>query len=118
MSFYIEKAEFEDVSEIIEIYREQIKYHREINPSDYRCVEEVIETYEGILYRLIDDSYNAVFVARDNGRIIGYMTGRLTFKPPHENAKKTGEITDAHVLKEYRNMCWRDTSKRIRKLVC
>lgn len=103
MDIKVEKAKREDIPNIIDLSKKNIEYHKMFDESSYNNSEQVFEMYENHLHCVISSPFNAIFIAKENEKIIGYMIGKILMKKVHENAKKTGEIDDAYVLEEFQN---------------
>ena len=104
--FYIREATNKDIESILQLSKEQLKYHNSFREDMYDFSENVFEIYRQFLNNTIGkDPYNRVFlvIEKKSKEVIGYMTAYLKFKKPFEKVKKMGEIGDAFIKKEFRN---------------
>jgi ribosomal protein S18 acetylase RimI-like enzyme len=58
--------------------------------------------YVGYFEALVSSKDSAVFVAEDNGTIVGYLAGKIEKRPPVFEVGERGWIDSAYVLEEHR----------------
>ncbi len=99
----INKPDQKDIPALINLWREQYQFHNDIDPIYYvpnsLNQDKVFEKY--IKNAIINDSPN-ILVARDNDKIIGFITfGTEENNYIDTNIKKFGEIIEVFIKKEY-----------------
>lgn len=110
MNKLIRKANIADVKTIVSIWERFLNEHDTIVAARNSQLKEmnlrnddVPLMYEKFLLDNIQSESGIVFVAEDNGQIIGYSLGFIKNEIPIFKIKQYGYISDMYVSKKYRN---------------
>jgi len=100
----VEVAELarEDAEEVVRLWVLLVEEHRSLDPR-YRLGDDAAERYRMFLLESLFRPDHAVFVARANGRPVGYIAGRLVGPSVIFDERLEGVVQDAYVLPEHRN---------------
>jgi len=95
------KASKENLKELAGLQKKYMQYHAELD--EYFVLKENISRlWIKYMKNLIEDEDNIVFMAVEDGKIIGYMTGNVVGRAPIYKIERVGRIGDAFVLPEFR----------------
>lgn len=101
MAIKIRKARLKEVGEISKLQGLLMEGHRKFDEY-WQARKGARKAFASYAKRMIHSPNAVLFVAEDNGKIVGYSLGKIEKRPPIFKIQKTGQITDAFVLKEYR----------------
>ena len=101
----IRVANRKDVKHIVSLNRKLNEYKEILN--DYYLPkpnsEKTVSNYLAVALNYVVTSENEVlFVAEENGRIVGYIAGSIEDRAPVYRVERRGDILMAFVLDEYR----------------
>lgn len=106
----IRKATIADVESIVNLWEQFLSEHDAIvgtNNPQLKAInlrnDEARLLYEKFLLDNIRSENGAVFIAEDNGQIIGYSLGLIKNEVPIFKIKQYGHISDMYVCKNHRN---------------
>jgi ribosomal protein S18 acetylase RimI-like enzyme len=104
----IRKANLKDVPRIVELDRELINYHYELEAPFTQKVFELDEktadkAWKKYFRGRIRSRKALVLVAEDKNQVIAYAVASIQDWPPVFKTKKCGKIDELFVLKPYRN---------------
>jgi ribosomal protein S18 acetylase RimI-like enzyme len=95
----VREASMEDIKFIESLSMKLMNYHLQFDEY-YRSRHENVDP--SYFERLIKSEDSNLFVAEDNGIIVGYLAGKIEKRAPVFEVDKRGWIDSAYVLKEYR----------------
>jgi GNAT superfamily N-acetyltransferase len=100
----IRTANAHDVDAIGELWLQLVAYHRQIDPENMpESAPDGARRYAVRVGDSLDDSHTRVFVAEDNGRVVGYVMGVIVDMLPETfSAARSGFLADIYVLPDYR----------------
>ena len=101
-NYKIEKLSKEEIEIVINLSKDNLKFHDSCSNHKYLFSENVLEQYKNYLVSIIDSEYNFNLAIKLNNKIIGYVFSKLIFKKPYESYNKIAEIDDAFVIEKYR----------------
>jgi len=106
----IKKANSGDIPKIVDLWLEFMKEHDQIIINEnsllkeYEIKDENMEdSYSGFLKSNFESEDGAIFIAEENGEIIGYTLFFIKDEIPIYKNKKIGYISDLYVKKDFRN---------------
>lgn len=99
----IRKARLNDVTEIVELWKDLMDHHRDFNSRKVQTIKkngkEIFRSYARICIR----SRNAlVLVAEEKGKLVGYSLNNIKKNIPVYLPEKYGYFSDLFVKKEFR----------------
>ena len=97
----IKEATIKDFDELLKLKLESKKEERKLN-RELTPVEKVKKYYEEYLRNDLKSKWRAVFVAVENGNIIGVITGKTYRTLYIAGYKRVGHISNLFVSKEFR----------------
>ncbi|MBN2225109.1 MAG: GNAT family N-acetyltransferase [Deltaproteobacteria bacterium] len=97
----IAEAKAQDVSAIIELWKELMDFHIALNPF-YTLSEDARERFEEFLRQNIASPDCLVLAARDDSAVVGYCLSFVAHHPPVLKLQRHGFISDIAVTKRYR----------------
>ncbi len=89
------------VPAIIELWKEFIDYHRDIEPV-YARTEDAAAKFEEHLKNLMASDDSQVLVALDRGEAVAYSISQISKRPPMVLQTEFGFISDLGVRSDYR----------------
>lgn len=98
----IRKANKNDLDEIIELWKEFMDFHAELDPAFARSESGHIDFYEYAKKQLADKDRN-ILVAELNGSLVGYCTSEIKKLPAVFKDRNYGYIEDIAVNSNHRN---------------
>src|SRR5687768_16352838 len=100
----IRTANAHDVDAIGELWLQLVAYHRQIDPENMPdSAPDGARRYAVRIGDALDDTHTRVFVAEDEGRVVGYVMGDIVYMVPETfSASRSGFLADIYVLPEYR----------------
>ena len=100
----IRTANAHDVDAIGEMWLQLVAYHRQMDPENMPdSAPDGARRYAVRIGDSLDDTHTHVFVAEDNGHIVGYVMGVIVDMLPETfSAARSGFLADIYVLQEYR----------------
>lgn len=101
-NYKIEKLSKEEIDIILNLSKENLKFHDSFSNHKYLYSENVLEQYRKYLVSIIDSEYHFNFVIKLDNEIIGYVISKLVLKKPYESYNKIAEIDDAFIVEKYR----------------
>ena len=106
----IKEANSEQISKIIDLWIEFMKEHDEIIINENSELKEfeikdenMGDAYSKFLKSHIESEDGVVFIAEENGEIVGYTLIFIKDEIPIYKNKKIGYISDLYVKKDFRN---------------
>ena len=115
----IREANRNDVKHVLSLNRKLNEYKEKLNGYylPKTTSEKVVSNYLAHALNFVVTSENEVlFVAEENGRIIGYIAGSIEDRAPIYKVEKRGDILMAFVLDEHRDQgIGRELTERIIK---
>jgi ribosomal protein S18 acetylase RimI-like enzyme len=97
----IKQATPSDVQAIVNMERKLLQYHA-LKNKYFKPAPDAEEKFEKYLRGLIGEKDAAVFVAQENGKLVGYLVARVLEDPPVLKIRRKGVITDIFVERGYR----------------
>ena len=88
------------IPEIIEVWRELMAYHATLDPKFF-IKEDAHLDFGKFVEDLINSDDSEVFVALENGQVVGYAITRISEYPPVFQVEKYGEICDLAVRSKF-----------------
>lgn len=101
MDVKIREANNRDIKAIITLWHHLMDFHRKLDRS-FDLNNEAEIRFQDFLTENVSNESACVMVADSDGRLVGYMMGIITERPPVFKIAKCGTITDAFVSSEYR----------------
>lgn len=100
----IRTANAHDVDAIGELWLQLLAYHRQIDPENMpEPAPDGARRYAVRVGDSLDDTHTRVFVAEDDGRVVGYVMGVIVDMVPETFiAARSGFLADIYVLSDYR----------------
>ena len=100
----IRTASADDVDAIGELWLQLVELHRQIDPENMsNAAPDGARRYAVRIGDTLDDSHTRVFVAEDQGRVVGFVMGVIVDMLPETFvAARSGFLADIYVLPEYR----------------
>jgi len=95
------EANEEDIPEIIELWKELIDYHKDIDLF-FKRREDAHLNYESFISELMRSEDTKIFVAKEENIVVGYVLAKIDFYPPVYLYERHGEIYDLIVKSTYR----------------
>jgi GNAT superfamily N-acetyltransferase len=95
------KASEEDLNELTGLFRRYMEYHRQIDEY-FSCKRNASELWTKYMKGVLQDENQIVCCAVTDGKIVGYITGKIRNRAPVYRIEKVGLIGDAYVLPEHR----------------
>jgi len=95
------RADEKDIPEIVELWKELIDFHKDIDLF-FKRREDAHLNYESFLRDLIQSEEARIFIAKEDNNLVGYLLARIEFYPPVYLYEKHGEIYDMTVKSTYR----------------
>ena len=92
-----------DISKIVELWKEFIDFHKVRDPFFSRS-KEGPENFGKFVAENVRKDDAIVYVAETNGEVIGYILATIQNYPPVFESKRYGLINDLAVLSAYRRM--------------
>lgn len=98
----IRPARKSDQPYLLKLTKDSLNYHHRIDPyykpaSKYKGLNEYVQ-------KSLQNKNVRIIIAEQKGQIIGYFVGLIQPAPKHVAADKIGEIYDAFIVKNYRNL--------------
>ncbi len=97
----IVRATHSHVPEIVEIWKELMDYHKNID-SFFSRSEDGHVNFEKYVKDLIESNDSLVLVALDEGHVVAFSISRISEYPPVLQREKYGHIWDMAVKSNYR----------------
>jgi len=97
----IRKTTSADLPAIVELWKELMDFHRNLDPFFSRS-KAGHESFLKWIEKGIESDSTEIFVADDSGKIQGYILIEISNYPPVFELKKYGMISDAAVSIDYR----------------
>ncbi len=97
----IRKAKPSDLAEVVELWKELMDFHRELDPL-YTCSEDGPDNFLKWIKKQMKIEDAELIVADVSGNVIGYAKIEIAKYPPVFEKKKYGMISDVAVSKKYR----------------
>lgn len=97
----IRKAKFKDVERITYLNYLLMKQHQKLDDW-WKMKKNAMPLFAKCVRICIKSPNSAVFVAEDRGKVVGYILGKISKRPPTLKIEKVGHLDDAFVLGEYR----------------
>jgi ribosomal protein S18 acetylase RimI-like enzyme len=97
----IREAKREDVKDIESLSGKLLDFHLQLDEY-YRLRPNLENGSHKYFEDLVTSEDSVVFVAEDNGAIIGYLAGKIEERSPVFEVDKRGWIDSAYLLEEYR----------------
>jgi len=97
----IRKATMQDFEEVLKIKLESKQEERSIN-KELKPVEEVKEYYKGYLRNDLSRDWRAIFIAIENNKVIGLITGKIYRTLKIAGYERCGYISNLYVKEEFR----------------
>lgn len=99
----IRKARKEDVSNILDLWRELSEYHRNFN--DYMNItSDWRKKLEKVFNKDIESDSSIIYVAEKDGRCIGFIRSEIRNTNNIFVSNKSAFITDIYIEKKYRGI--------------
>lgn len=100
MKITIKEATKKDLNGMMELIKGQVDYHHHIDKyyksfSKYRGLKEYTKTQ-------LEDKKVKIFVAENNGKVIGRIVGVIIKPSPYVVPKKIGNVDEAFIKSGYR----------------
>ena len=99
----VRKAVGEDIPGVLELWKELMDFHRDIDPMFTRSPRGV-DNFLKHLMELLDGPDTALFVSEENGKLTGYLLATVNKYPPVFMKESYGMISDAVVTASRRRM--------------
>lgn len=99
----IREAAEKDISSIVELWKEFIDFNKERHQFFTRTATGH-EKFAELVARNMSSDNSCVFVAEQNGEILGYCQVAISNYPPVYETRRYGSILDLAVTKKYRRM--------------
>ena len=97
----IRRATRSDIDEIVDLWKEHMDFHSELYPLFTRSEKGHTE-FAGFLAKQCIDPDWAVFVAVDEGTVVGYCLATIMAYPPVFRIRTFGFIQDMAVSRDFR----------------
>lgn len=103
-TYLIEKPSFDDLDEVMSLWRGQYEYHHQLDPTYYVSVTDIlINTMREYVKTAIEKDSPYILVARDDRKTIGFVTYKVEENTYFDsNIKKFGQIIEVFVDSFYR----------------
>jgi ribosomal protein S18 acetylase RimI-like enzyme len=101
MRMIVRKAKLKDAREVSYLTFLLMKHHARLDKY-WEMKKNARQMAVKFIKKSIKSRTSTVFVAEDNGRIVGYVLGDLYKRPPNFKMGKVGHLYDAYVLPAYR----------------
>ena len=98
---HIRKARKQDFPEIIELHLYLVKHLCECRPERYQFIPEESDYFQEKLSKSLEGANGAVFVAEENGGVVGYGWGTIKSYPPMVRGDVYGELKEVVVALDY-----------------
>lgn len=95
------QADTTHISEILELWKEFMDFHKDIDPLFVRSTDGHLSMREHI-QDLITSETAQVLVALDKNRVVAYAIAEIQTRPPVFKYRTFGAISDLAVMSEYR----------------
>jgi len=96
------RASEKHIEELADLERKYMEYHRELD-NYFVFKKNISELFKEHTKRVLRDKDQLVLLATMKNKIIGYVTARITQRPPIYEIDRIGVIGDTFVLPEFRN---------------
>ena len=101
----IRRATLADVDEIGRLWEKLVQYHQQINPALPRATLNGGRIYSRNLASRLNDTHTRVFVADQDGRIVGYVLGVVVdLVPEMFEQESSGFLADIFVEEAFRRL--------------
>jgi len=97
----VRRAELGDLEVILDLWQEMMDYHALLDLR-FRPTQNARSHFRTTLKEWMADDTQRVFVATDDGRIVGYTIGRIVENPPIMELRYLGHVSDICVALEWR----------------
>ena len=97
----IRKAKIKDISTIVQLAMELLKYHKDFD-SYYAPAKNAKEVYAKFFKNCIYSTTKQLLVAEDGDEIAGYALGEISSRPPVFKIRNIGTINDMFVAEKFR----------------
>lgn len=102
----IKKAKIKDVEEVAVLSEKFFNYHHKLRHGGIEPWKQTVSNRKYLCKNwakmVIRSRNETLFIALDNGKIVGYVLGVLEQRPPVFKIKKVGNIYNLFVLDKYR----------------
>ena len=99
----IRKALAQDIDAIVRLNTQLADYHRKIDDY-YKPGEQTAGGFRQFLQKIIEDENYSVLVAVVEDKTVAYFLGMIAGAKPFLVPEKTGRISDAFVMENYRHL--------------
>ncbi|MEW5721209.1 MAG: GNAT family N-acetyltransferase, partial [Chloroflexota bacterium] len=96
MSFQIRRAQQSDLDQLVTLWHELADLHADLLP-EFALAPAQEQSVRAHLTELLRDNNERIFVAEENGALIGYINGAVRENPPVFVERHVGYIADAIV---------------------
>ncbi|PJF40857.1 MAG: GNAT family N-acetyltransferase [Chloroflexi bacterium] len=100
----IRRATAEDAEVIGELWLKLVNYHQALDVDLPRASRDGASRYAQRVNARLDDPHSRIFVAEEDGQVVGYVLGVVVdLVPDMFVQERSGFLADIYVLDEYRN---------------
>jgi ribosomal protein S18 acetylase RimI-like enzyme len=101
MGVTIRRATDSDLDALVRLWKELADYHADLAP-EFELAPQAEDRFRDHLAGLVQDQYNCVLLAEDEGHAIGFIIGAVQENPPVFLEKSVGHIGSAVVTTDCR----------------